>query len=946
MSFFPLPPFHSDLDQHTFDALLPEFRPRFFVPKMLEKPQNPIMDTLKLRSPAAPPPRLPTELASLAFDAPPQNFPKLTDSVWADAVKGGLARSEILSWDALRPNYPGRPPPNAFISEQENLVFAAARYYVRPRLNDPCTELKYIAQRELLGALKMTVLGIASPLHAWDPVSETFVQVVAEKGAHGILLVDDKDEVVSGSFVSRFLNIGTLLRRLEILLADLRSRYAKEGPTIHAFTHALSTVLSYLRETLADLQEDPPTTLTAIWAQYEPYEEVLVALSTLCCRDLPTPPRHYPPSEHAPIPLLSLLYEHLHAHLERQAPRAVTAILAFLLSSTSREYFAQLARSVGFGGDSRVVRRAGWVVGAHNDMYALDEPGEEDEGEERDELDGIGEAFPAFFPPALVDVLPAAQKSLVLLRVAEPGHPLLQTSLRGPIEWFWSWERIEAAWNGEDPTPAPEPGNHPGVELLPENEVDAPLAAVRVFDLEPGGHVGRTSLASAHVLPPTPIAALRDFIAAFPGALPPHAPTLPHLTALVLQPLRAHAATLSRALLALFMAPGHLQFKPHVELLHAYLLLGAPSFERRLAAALFSDAERDADEKEQASLRVRHKGGQKRDQVWPLGLSPALLERETWPPVGADLSFFLRTVIVDSFEVSGDGEERELPSGRDTFWVEAERRLGFAIRDLPTGPGHDHWLNPLSIEALDFLYMDYKAPHPLDLLITPDILSKYQRMFTYLLRIMRVEHALSSVFRMCRPAARPLFPTLSASQKLLLHLRFIAQAFVARLGHYVRNTAIGGNFRPFLGHLQMQVDLVHGGEHDEAQSAFLDVFALSRAHAALMDDVLSACLLRSAQRAAGDSLRQALELVLELAVLVGQRATGRLEEYEAAPLLSDLSKRFRGRMAHLTKALRALGEKGGESEVESVEQGRKLRGTGGIEAVAHLAESLSGWWAA
>jgi hypothetical protein len=41
------------------------------------------------------------------------------------------------------------------------------------------------------------------------------------------------------------------------------------------------------------------------------------------------------------------------------------------------------------------------------------------------------------------------------------------------------------------------------------------------------------------------------------------------------------------------------------------------------------------------------------------------------------------------------------------------------------------------LRALDFLYMDYKAPHPLDILITPDILSKYQRMFTYLLRIMR-----------------------------------------------------------------------------------------------------------------------------------------------------------------------------------------------------------------
>lgn len=68
-------------------------------------------------------------------------------------------------------------------------------------MNDPRVELKYVRQRELLSALKMTVLGISSPLHTWDPGSETFVQIVAQKGAQGILLIDDKDEVVSARSV-------------------------------------------------------------------------------------------------------------------------------------------------------------------------------------------------------------------------------------------------------------------------------------------------------------------------------------------------------------------------------------------------------------------------------------------------------------------------------------------------------------------------------------------------------------------------------------------------------------------------------------------------------------------------------------------------------------------------------------------------------------------------
>lgn len=39
--------------------------------------------------------------------------------------------------------------------------------------------------------------------------------------------------------------------------------------------------------------------------------------------------------------------------------------------------------------------------------------------------------------------------------------------------------------------------------------------------------------------------------------------------------------------------------------------------------------------------------------------------------------------------------------------------------------------------ALDFLYMDYKPPRPLEILIPPEVLAKYQRMFTFILRLFR-----------------------------------------------------------------------------------------------------------------------------------------------------------------------------------------------------------------
>ncbi|KAF7308767.1 Spindle pole body component [Mycena kentingensis (nom. inval.)] len=928
-------------------AQLPALPPSFFLPRLTDKPQNPILDSLNLHNSAtAPPLTLPRELPSLTCDPHPQQTQSPRESVWVDALKPSVSRSEIHCWDSLRAEYTGNPSPSPFLSEQPSLVVAAARYHVHPRLHESGTELRYVSRQELLLNLKKTVLGLSSTLHTWDSASETFV-AVAQKGARGILLLDDKDDVLSASFMTRFLRIGTLIRRHEILVATLREKLSRGGPTIHAFTHALSTTLTWLRDTLAMCPPRPgnidPPGLVAMWNEYEPYEDVLLALALLCGRAEHTLPADYLLPDHDPTNLLSLLHEHLQTHFERQSSKLVTAILAYILTNASRAYFDKLSQSVGFSEHKRAVRNP-----TRHDPYALDEDKEEEDAVDLDEsLDA--QAFPTFFPRALVELLPAAQKSLILLRAAEPEHPLLRASTEDvePLGWFWRWEEIDAAWSGNRPAKR---------QVVPSPAMSASrdpqdlLSQFKIFDLQPGIRETTSS-------PPRP-STLHDFIDSFPGGLPAITPSFAHLTALILEPLATHAATLSRALLALFVAPDAnltqsrqhlLQFNSHLRLLQSYLLLASPSFKSRLSAALFSDLEGfDAGEIVPSSLRAlrgkeakftaqRREAGDAavRDgQQWAVGLSFALLERGSWPPVGADLSFFLRTVIVDSFE----GRLLESEGGKDVFWVEAEKRLGFAIRDLPTVKGHDQWLNPLSIEALDFLYIDYKPPQPLDILILPDILSKYQRMFTYLLRIMRVQNALGAVFRMTRSAQRPLFPTLSQTNKLLLTFRFIAHSFVQNLSSYVLDTAIKGNFDPFL-------ELVTPPpESSPFVSAFTDVFAPAKAHSSLLDDILAACLLRSNQRVAGDLLRQALELVLEFAVVVGERWEGRLEEYQAAPVLEELMGRFRRRMCALVKALKVLVEQGTESEQKEFRRdGRQP--TGGIRAVGHLVEKLSEWWA-
>ncbi|KAF8971184.1 gamma-tubulin complex, DGRIP91/SPC98 component protein [Flammula alnicola] len=971
--------FNHELEMQAPLNDLPRIAPCFFVPPLENKPQNPIMESLKLEKMNMNMPlryfqsQLPPELAVLTMDTAhikeEQSATKI-EELWNNAVTRKLGiKNGILSWDRLRPSHSDRASTTAFLSEQDDLVCASARSYVQPRLVNPMNSMLYVTQNQLLVSLKMIVLGFSSQYHMWDPAKERFIQVGTEQnGKRGFVLIDGKDEVVSESLISRFLKIGTLLRRLESLLSSLRTRSAKEGPTIHALAHSLSTTIDYLREVIASCppSKDQLTSdnenlpLLSIWSQHAVYEDILVALADLYGRNEDLSPHAYLSLESAPVPLLSRLYEHLSFHFEHGSFDITCAIIAFILTSTSQEYIQDIARSVGFGGQpSQRVSQAG---GKRNGEYSFDLEEEEEEEEDIfDLLDKIETSFPAFFPPKVMQALPAAQKSLILFQIAQPDHSLVaSTSSEPSIRWLWTTEEITAAWNDLpllSSTRIPLPITTTSAPLPSTSPYKPELSEFQMFDLEPGTSIPQTTLQvkdRSYII-------LCAFIDKFPASLPSITPTLSELTSLTFKGLLEHASTLSASLLALFInSPGILNFRSHLILLRSYLLIAAPPFKSRLLNALFSDAgeyEIDTTAHSMSIRSLRQRQGKKvkeNKQPWAVGLSLNLLERETWPPVGADLSFFLRTVIVDSLESGKETDEGKVE--REQVIEEAEWRLGFAIRDLPTGAGRDKWLDPLSIEALDFLYMDYKPPNPLEILISPDVLSKYQRMFAFILRLLRVESALKSLFRMSthRAIATFLFPTLTQSRKLLLHFRFVVQAFVSSLSGYVFDTAIGGNFDPFLARLSpdganpSSSDPSSGWGANESSAGFSDVFELAQRHSALLDDILSACLLRSGQRGVGDLLRQCLELVLEFTIVVGELHRGRIQEYQAAPMVEELFRKFCVKMTTFTKVLKGLVDKSPSSSILSLEtySGTGRRPTGGLDALYHLLVrlDLTDWW--
>lgn len=142
---------------------------------------------------------------------------------------------------------------------------------------------------------------------------------------------------------------------------------------------------------------------------------------------------------------------------------------------------------------------------------------------------------------------------------------------------------------------------------------------------------------------------------------------------------------------------------------------------------------------------------------------------------------------------------------------------------------------------------------------------------------------------------KSIFPTLVKANKGLLHFRFISHHFIGALASYVTDVAITSHFDSFAASLL-----------DVTQVNYDDAFTLGAAHSALLDDVLSACLLRSGQRAATLIVGNAMELVLSFVIVVGQLYEGRLQEYEAEPMLAELNREFKTKMRTLVSGILCL----------------------------------------
>lgn len=194
------------------------------------------------------------------------------------------------------------------------------------------------------------------------------------------------------------------------------------------------------------------------------------------------------------------------------------------------------------------------------------------------------------------------------------------------------------------------------------------------------------------------------------------APPVSLLASLSFQPIiAAQARLVNEACLRLLFREHHLS--SHFSILYRYNLLGDGLFTSRLSHALFDPDMKSAE---------RRKG---RSRLGTSGLQLGF--RETWPPASSELRLALMEILTDSYFPPSHTE------GSFLFREELPGGLSFAIRELSEDE-LQRCMNPDSIEALDFLRIQYTPPSPLNAVISDASLTKYDVIFKLLLRVTRM----------------------------------------------------------------------------------------------------------------------------------------------------------------------------------------------------------------
>lgn len=509
-------------------------------------------------------------------------------------------------------------------------------------------------------------------------------------------------------------------------------------------------------------------------------------------------------------------------------------------------------------------------------------------------------------------------KSLRLLENYRPEHPLTRPTQAGTMEapdlaWQFSWRDVEKI-------------------QLQAREHEANLRkAIADFDLH-GGNSGKAHVHKERVMQAetatvplgeeTAKAHIHASIAIFEKPLPDltaargnnalpeygcndlpeeefFAPPLSLLPVLSFNPIIASQALLiNRACLRLLFKEHNI--RSHFSLLHRYSLFGDGVFASRLSHALF-DPELDSAERRRGRTRA--------------GISGLKLgSRDTWPPASSELRLALMGILTESYYERGRGAENS-----SMFREELPGGMSFAIREMPEDELR-RCMDPNSIEALDFLRLQYRPPAPLDAVITQSALAKYDVVFKLLLRAVRMLFVANQLFRdtKSRCAMRQGADPISKSFRVESH------HFVSAICRYFFN-GVQANWDI----LQRRLEYVDKALEREGTSDCDSLHKLRDFHENLLDRLMFTLMLRKRQAQVMKLVEEIFSLILVFARHARTEGNRDMGHLGFNVDLQETYDKFKKKVRVFISVCRGLSERRGEGGTKSHEAGEEWSEDGG-----------------
>jgi hypothetical protein len=440
-----------------------------------------------------------------------------------------------------------------------------------------------------------------------------------------------------------------------------------------------------------------------------------------------------------------------------------------------------------------------------------------------------------------------------------------------------------------------------------------------------------------------------------------------------LTPLLRWSRLVNASLISVFFRD--LYLGEYLDVCHNFMLLGAPRFLQQVSEVLFDDASTLSSSHDTVSCT---KG---------VGLSQMLRVAEAWPPMGSTLNNALNSVIYEGIEVQQrqvaamDLSRHGTSSASKLQSLDLDSRLSFAIVKPESFAGD---CDIDGVYALDWLAISFQPPPLIAPLITMQAQTYYQRIFRFILRLMRITSTLKSVYRRLfdRRSGYPNLPAWMDGWDIerAERFRYEAHHFVSVLLRHSTDMIVGQRWRTFRQRLHAlkksceanevridakdQVTDASGYRNDEVTSyrnggselgtelegryddegtiaqdgsdvesaqnrsrdfEVKDVFSIAAFHERTLDRMLAGCFLKARQRSIMTIIMDMGNMILKFARLIVGDDRGPTDAFENSSSLETILASFQSKKKLLLHALELVGQQAMKDNVQPDGDGQKMR---------------------